>query len=308
MPPTCTEEGYTIYTCNNCGDIYTGNKTAALGHDYQLKDHKDATCTEDGYDYYECSRDPIHNYTVKIAATGHMYGKTVVEPTCTEGGYTEYTCAYCGDSYRIEPTDPLGHDWDEGVVTAEPTCTEAGEKVYTCRRCQITRTEALDALGHNWTSASTALTPCQNTTFRHEGENITLCPICGLQDGVARLFKLDASTLPAGGVVLKGTLANGMEAMTVAFYDMDTSTATTCTRCGASGTQTFSRGGLIRREDSVQVTVDASQLAGYTLMLVHEDGSENALEITVSGGKASFVVPFEGREACLFHLVPVTAA
>ena len=31
-PPTCTEPGYTTYTCKRCKDQYTDNPTAALGH------------------------------------------------------------------------------------------------------------------------------------------------------------------------------------------------------------------------------------------------------------------------------------
>jgi len=53
--PTCLEQGYTTYTCS-CGDSYDGDYTPALGHDFVLKDHKDATEDEEGYDYYECSR------------------------------------------------------------------------------------------------------------------------------------------------------------------------------------------------------------------------------------------------------------
>ena len=32
--PTCTEGGYTTYTCSKCGDTYTGDETAALGHSW----------------------------------------------------------------------------------------------------------------------------------------------------------------------------------------------------------------------------------------------------------------------------------
>lgn len=38
-PPTCTEKGYTTYTCV-CGESYVDNDTNALGHDYQ-----NGTCT-----------------------------------------------------------------------------------------------------------------------------------------------------------------------------------------------------------------------------------------------------------------------
>ena len=33
--PTCTEGGYTTYTCNVCGDSYVGDFTDALGHNYE---------------------------------------------------------------------------------------------------------------------------------------------------------------------------------------------------------------------------------------------------------------------------------
>lgn len=42
------------------------------------------------------------------------------------------------------------HTWNEGVVTKEPTCTEAGVKTYTCTVCGETKTEAIEALGHDW--------------------------------------------------------------------------------------------------------------------------------------------------------------
>ena len=34
VKPTCTEKGYTTYTCSVCGDIYKGSYTNALGHSY----------------------------------------------------------------------------------------------------------------------------------------------------------------------------------------------------------------------------------------------------------------------------------
>ena len=34
IEPTCTEKGYTIYTCE-CGDTYQGNEKVSKGHTYQ---------------------------------------------------------------------------------------------------------------------------------------------------------------------------------------------------------------------------------------------------------------------------------
>ena len=33
--PTCTADGYTVYTCSACGDSYTGDTVAATGHSYE---------------------------------------------------------------------------------------------------------------------------------------------------------------------------------------------------------------------------------------------------------------------------------
>jgi hypothetical protein len=69
---TCDTAGSITYTCS-ANDCPVGTKTeviAALGHDYVLKDSKDATATEDGYETYVCNNDPDHTYTNTIPATG----------------------------------------------------------------------------------------------------------------------------------------------------------------------------------------------------------------------------------------------
>ena len=118
--PTCTEPGFTTYTCK-CGDSYRGDGTAALGHDYAA---------------------------------------AVTAPTCTEGGYTVYTCARCGDTYRGDETPALGHDWGEGEITKQPTEAEKGERTYTCGRCGEKRIEAIPELAHvhNYNAVETAPT------------------------------------------------------------------------------------------------------------------------------------------------------
>ena len=351
VSPTCESDGYTIFTCNNCGDIYTGNVTAKLGHDYQLKDHKDATCTEAGYDYYECSRDALHNYTEAIPATDHMYGKEVVEPTCTEPGYTKYTCAYCGDSYTTDEKPVLGHEevvisgqnptceaegWTESsyckrcnvtlkakeiipaqghdpiaVPGKEPTCTETGlTEGSKCQRCGkiLTAQETIPALGHDWNTTSTGVDNCVNVSFRHENETITLCPICGVQNGTQRLNKVTLYTAHAKLVVLRGVLENGMEAMTVAFYEPGISSVTACQRCGAVRDSFSSGASLPQAAENAHFTVDASLVDGYTVMLVQADGTETVLTPGISDGKAIFDVDMKGQGARLLHLVPTTAA
>ena len=204
--------------------------TTKLGHDYQLKDHKDATCTEAGYDYYECSRDALHNYT-----------------------------------------------------------------------------EAIPALGHDWNTTSTGVDNCVNVSFRHENETITLCPICGVQNGTQRLNKVTLYTAHAKLVVLRGVLENGMEAMTVAFYEPGISSVTACQRCGAVRDSFSSGASLPQAAENAHFTVDASLVDGYTVMLVQADGTETVLTPGISDGKAIFDVDMKGQGARLLHLVPTTA-
>ncbi|MCL1974634.1 MAG: hypothetical protein FWG61_00565, partial [Firmicutes bacterium] len=95
--PTCTEDGFTTFTCIRCGDSYIGDIVPALGHEYEA---------------------------------------VITAPTCTEDGFTTYTCIRCGDSYIDDIVPALGHDYvdtfsENGIVDID------GEHgvLYVCSRC-----------------------------------------------------------------------------------------------------------------------------------------------------------------------------
>lgn len=117
-------------------------------------------------------------YFTVTAAHIHQYTSTVTPPTCTEQGYTTYTCT-CGDSYRSDYTNPLGHSWDAGVVTTPATETAPGVKRYTCTRCSATRTETIAQL--TCPSAGFTDVPGANN-WAHAG--IDYCVSNGLMCGV----------------------------------------------------------------------------------------------------------------------------
>ena len=147
--PTCTEAGYTTYTCA-CGDSYEADKTAALGHTYEAVVTA-PTCTEAGYTTNVCSCGD-QKVIERTPALGHTYEADVTAPTCTEAGYTTYTCA-CGDSYKGANVAALGHS-HSAIVTA-PTCTEAGYTTYVCACGDSYVADETEALGHTWTPATT---------------------------------------------------------------------------------------------------------------------------------------------------------
>ena len=75
---TCTEGGYTTYTCS-CGDCYVDNRTVAKGHKYEKK-VVESTCTEKGYTVYTCP-------------CGDTY---IADYTDESHTYTNYICYSCG--------------------------------------------------------------------------------------------------------------------------------------------------------------------------------------------------------------------
>ena len=66
-----------------------------------------------------------------------------------------------------------GHTWDEGTITTAPTCMEDGIKTFTCTVCKETETEAVAALGHNYSSVVT------EPSCTAQGYTTHTCSICG---------------------------------------------------------------------------------------------------------------------------------
>jgi hypothetical protein len=96
--PTCTEKGYTTYTCALCGSSYKGNYTDALGHDLRTVTTP-ATCTEDGSAVESCAREGCgYTNTTALPATGH----TAKAGSETEyDTYYTYVCETCNETYTV---------------------------------------------------------------------------------------------------------------------------------------------------------------------------------------------------------------
>ena len=116
--PTCTEKGYTTYTCYYCRDSYVADE---------------------------------------VDATGHSGTVNITPATCTEKGCAKGVCDICGETFFYEEFPAKGHTEGEVVVenNVAPTCTEAGsyDNVVYCTVCdaELNReTVTVDALGHSY--------------------------------------------------------------------------------------------------------------------------------------------------------------
>ena len=96
VAPTCTAEGYTVYTCL-CGHSYTDNILSPLTHSYTAKVVK-PTCEAQGYTVHTCTCGAVYTDTVTSAA-GHKWSswKTVKEATESEEGLQERACSVCAE-------------------------------------------------------------------------------------------------------------------------------------------------------------------------------------------------------------------
>ena len=104
----------------------------------------------------------------------HEYTDIVTAPTCTAKGYTTYTCA-CGESYKDNYVNALGHDFGEWAAQVEATCTEAGTDIRFCSRCDAIETRGVKALGHDWSEWETI----KDRTCTEKGEQQRICGRCG---------------------------------------------------------------------------------------------------------------------------------
>ncbi|MBE6946613.1 MAG: hypothetical protein E7459_11120, partial [Ruminococcaceae bacterium] len=110
VAPTCTEEGYTLRVCAECG----------------MEVKEDIT-----------------------EPTGHEYEAVVTEPTCTTLGYTTYTCANCGDTYKDDYTPATDHKYGQWQTVKKATCTEKGQEKRTCE-CGAEEFRDVDVKGHDY--------------------------------------------------------------------------------------------------------------------------------------------------------------
>ena len=65
------------------------------------------TCTEQGYTTYSCPDCSFSETKDFVAATGHRYTSYVVPPTETSAGYTSHVCNNCGIGYNDSFVDPI---------------------------------------------------------------------------------------------------------------------------------------------------------------------------------------------------------
>ncbi len=232
--PTCTEQGYTTYTCQrDANHTYKDNYTDAKGHTNAAaveENRQEPTCGEAGS--YEsvvycsvCSAQQSRQ-TVTIPATGNHTPGTPVEEnrqeaTCTAtGSYENVTnCTVCEQEISRETvTIPKkNHVYGAWTEVTAATCTAEGLEERTCTTCDTsTETRAIVKLPHSYIDT---VTP---PTCTEDGYTTHTCSACGdsYKDSAT-----DATGHNAGSIVVE----NNVPATCGAAGSYDN--VTYCTKC-----------------------------------------------------------------------------
>lgn len=120
VKPTCTEEGYTSYVCDTCGDTIEKLIIPALGHDYGEVEEVEPSYEEQGYTHKTCKRcgydykyDYVEAYKIEtgLCGTSATYnmdtgkGTLVISGT---GAIQDYSSAYNSIKKGYRSSAPWG--------------------------------------------------------------------------------------------------------------------------------------------------------------------------------------------------------
>ncbi len=166
--PTCTDEGFTTYTCSACGDSYVADYTDAAGH-------------TDG------------EWTVTKA------------PTCTVEGEETLYCAVCGEELDVREAKKAPHDYGEWIALVEPICDHEGSGYRICKNCDAKEVGVIPALGH--TESEAVIENEKETSCSADGsyDTVIYCTVCG--DEISRVTTV-VPALPHTEVTDEGKEAN----------------------------------------------------------------------------------------------------
>lgn len=175
---TCTEEGYVIKKCNDCGEVVYRETIGVKGHDWEWKETA-ATCTTSGSKGYVCRNCGTTKDMTTIPAKGHTPGAAA---TCT----TPQVCTVCGAAIA----SAKGHTPGAAATCTTPqVCTVCGEVIVpakghvpggeaTCtnpQKCLVCGEEIVPAKGH---TAGAPVVESEPTKSK-EGSQVIKCTVCG---------------------------------------------------------------------------------------------------------------------------------
>jgi hypothetical protein len=178
--PTCTEKGYTTYTCLRCGDSYVAKYTDILEHTAVKDEAVESTCTgtglTEGSHCSVCGKTLIAQELVPMLAHTAVKDEAV-ESTCTSFGLTEGShCLVCNTVITAQKEIAKKAHTIVTDKAVAATCTTDGlTEGSHCSVCNYTFVyqTVIPATGHSYTTKKVAATTTST------GYTLYTCSVCG---------------------------------------------------------------------------------------------------------------------------------
>lgn len=176
VAPTCTEDGYKLWKCNNgeCGYEVKTEITEKLGHAYpavELYEHVDGGCTKDSFDHAFCARCGREDKINVVAAPDHKWVTVERLPAnCTEAERDLKKCTNCGEEKTVIVSggDPYTYHKMTIVVSAPETCKDEAVIVYKCEKCDYQSSVSTTPVDHVDENADGVCDVCESQIVLEE--------------------------------------------------------------------------------------------------------------------------------------------
>lgn len=250
VAPTCDGIGYTVYTCDGCGNTYNSDFADALGHDwseYVLEDNNSAPYEHTHARHCKRADCTAEEKGVQVGIVGTVLSVRTDE-TCEADAFTIFTCSITTCTYahtEIHKDTKLGHsygDWEyngdndehhthihkclrTGCIKTETadcrmtkssqaaTCTKPEIEIDVCQDCYHVDRDESPALGHKWSDWINVKFTDGTLSHTH------VCTVCKLREYGSHSFEV--TTAPAD-------------------CDHDETIVNTCSVCGYSASTAVS--------------------------------------------------------------------
>lgn len=199
--PTCTEQGYTTYTCTVCGDSYIDNHVPANGHtEGEWFRYSAPTCTQEGEMRLCCNVCGEVLGKTAIEKNEHDYTLTVVQPSGGEQGYSLHTCTQCGYSYKDNfftevYTEGLEYEDTDGRLTVTGAGDYDGDEIVIPSRIDGT---PVTAVGEG------AFENCENITAITIPDTVTYIGSRAFAGTSIAYIAIPSSVSEIGGQIFSG--------------------------------------------------------------------------------------------------------
>ena len=130
---------------------------------------------------YASGQQPVQLYKLVPGDHEHVEGDGIVTKaaTCKENGEMTYKCTICGEVVRTDViAKTTEHSYNAGEITTAATCTATGVKTFTCTVCGETKTQEIEALGHDYSIFVEEVA----ATCKEAGVKVMKCSRCDEKD------------------------------------------------------------------------------------------------------------------------------